>query len=51
MKKTLGFSLLLFSIFSFAQDSYVGGFTEGAGLSDSRLLDAMQDFTSKISIK
>lgn len=51
MKKTLCFSLLLFSTFSFAQDSYVGGFTEGAGLSDSRLLDAMQDFTSKISNK
>lgn len=51
MKKTITFIYLLFGLFTFAQDSYIGGFSEGAGLSDSRLLDAMQDFTSKISNK
>ena len=51
MKKIISAFLILFSLFTFAQDSYIGGFSEGAGLSDSRLLDAMQDFTSKISNK
>lgn len=51
MKKITTFFLLLFGSYTFAQDSYVGGFSEGAGLSDSRLLDAMQDFTSKINNK
>ena len=51
MKKIISGFLILFSLFTFAQDSYIGGFSEGAGLSDSRLLDAMQDFTSKISNK
>ena len=51
MKKIVNVFLIFLSAFSFAQDSYIGGFSEGAGLSDSRLLDAMQDFTSKISNK
>lgn len=51
MKKITAILFLLFGVFSSAQDSYIGGFSEGAGLSDSRLLDAMQDFTSKISNK
>lgn len=52
MKKIISYSFILLSYVAFAQqDSYVGAFSEGAGLSDSRLLDAMQDFTSKISNK
>ena len=51
MKKIVNVFLIFISTFTFAQDSYIGGFSEGAGLSDSRLLDAMQDFTSKISNK
>ena len=33
------------------QDSYVGAFRQGAGLSDSRLMDAVTEFTSKIRNK
>ena len=51
MKKLFPLIPLLFSFVLTAQDSYIGGFSEGAGLSDSRLLDAVADFTSKMRNK
>lgn len=51
MKKILYISLIFTHCFTLAQDSYVGAFSQGAGLSDSRLMDAMQEFTSKVSKK
>ena len=51
MKNRILLIALLFSIVLTAQDSYIGAFSEGAGLSDSRLLDAVADFTSKMRNK
>ncbi|MGB1449546.1 MAG: hypothetical protein ACPG8F_06870 [Flavobacteriaceae bacterium] len=49
MKKIIQISILLLCSIGFAQGSYIGEFSEGAGLSDSRLMDAIQDFTSKMN--
>ena len=51
MKKHITLVILFISSFGVAQDSYIGGFSEGAGLSDSRLMDAVADFTSKVRNK
>ena len=51
MKKLFPLIALLFSFALTAQDSYIGAFSNGAGLSDSRLLDAVADFTSKMRNK
>ena len=51
MKKHITLVILFISSLGIAQDSYIGGFSEGAGLSDSRLMDAVADFTSKVRNK
>lgn len=44
--------LALFALsMAYSQDSYIGAFSQGAGLSDSRLMDAVADFTSKVRNK
>ena len=51
MKKHITLVILFISSMGLAQDSYIGGFSEGAGLSDSRLMDAVADFTVKCVTK
>ena len=51
MKRNLFPLMLLMFGTVVGQDSYVGAFRQGAGLSDSRLMDAVTEFTSKIRNK
>ena len=52
MKKLLfPLMLLMFGTVAYSQDSYIGAFSQGAGLSDSRLMDAVAEFTSKMRNK
>ena len=51
MKKHIMLSILFISSMGLGQTLTLGAFSEGAGLSDSRLMDAVTGFTSKVRNK